>query len=240
MRSLRAILVVAALAATFVLAPQPVSAKPKPTDTAGADCSLPESDADALVILNAIYPNRYVWDDTHLTVRVSAAPNVSAEHVAAARDAIEAWGDVLSECFDGQVTLTDVTDQRRKAADIVVHYVPYAGGVIFGGMAVCNADNGCSNILVRSEFGGVDEGYTPEYLYYVTLHELGHALGLGHATNLLESTDLMGYAWIGEAPDPVFSQCDLDALAYLFAPLLAGGSAGGPGPSTLEPTFDCG
>ena len=41
------------------------------------DCTLPESDADALVILNAIYPNRYVWDDTHLTVAVQAAPNVS-------------------------------------------------------------------------------------------------------------------------------------------------------------------
>ena len=78
-----------------------------------------------------------------------------------------------------------------------------------------------------------------EYLYYVTLHELGHALGLGHATNLLESTDLMGYGWIGEAPDPVFSQCDLDALAYLFGPLLAGEDPPAPGPSTLQPTFDC-
>ena len=74
----------------------------------------------------------------------------------------------------------------------------------------------------------------------MTLHELGHALGLGHATNILESTDLMGYGWIGAAPDPLFSQCDLDALAYLFGPLLAGEGPAGPGPSTLEPTFDCG
>lgn len=36
----------------------------------------------------------------------------------------------------------------------------------------------------------------------MTLHELGHALGLGHTTNLEESTDLMGYGWIGEAPTP--------------------------------------
>jgi len=65
----------------------------------------------------------------------------------------------------------------------------------------------------------------------MTLHELGHALGLGHATNLRESTDLMGYGWIGESPDPLFSPCDLDALAHLFGPLLAGEDPGGPGPS---------
>jgi hypothetical protein len=240
MRSTRAILlVVAALAASFLLAVQPAQAKPTPTATAGADCSLPTSDADALVILNYYYPNQYVWDDTHLTVKVQAAPNVSAEHVEAARDAIAAWGAVLDQCFDGQVTLTDVTGQPRRAADIVVHYVPHAGGVVFAGYAICTGADKCGNIIVSSEFAQ-EEGYTPEYLLYVTLHELGHALGLGHATNLLESTDLMGYGWIGEAPDPLFSQCDLDALAYLFGPLLSGEGPAGPGPSTLEPTFDCG
>ena len=55
----------------------------------------------------------------------------------------------------------------------------------------------------------------------MTLHELGHALGLGHATNLLESTDLMGYGW-PEFGDPVLSQCDVDALAFVFAWALEG------------------
>ena len=236
MRTLRAI-VVAAVMASFVLAPQSAEAKPPVTGT-GVSCNLPESDADALVLLNAIYPNRYVWDDTHLTVKVQAAPNVSPEYVVAARDAIAAWGDVLDQCFDGQVTLTDATGQTRRTADIVVHYVPRAGGAAFAGYAICTANNSCSNIIVSTEFVQL-EPYTPELLYYITLHELGHALGLGHATNLLESTDLMGYGWI-EAPDPVFSQCDLDALAYVFAPLLSGEGPAGPGPSTLEPTFDCG
>jgi len=239
MRSGRAILVVAALVASFAFVANPADAKPRTASTTtGADCTLPESDADALQILNYYYPNKYVWDDTHLNVAVQAA-NVSEEHVAAVEAAIASWNDVLQQCFDGQISLTNVTDQPRRSADIVLHYVAHAGGAVFAGMAICGA-NGCPNIIVSSEFGApTNEGYTPQYLYYVTLHELGHALGLGHATNLEESTDLMGYGWIGDAPDPVFSQCDLDAIAYLFGPLLAGEDPANPGPSTLQPTFDC-
>jgi hypothetical protein len=226
--------------AGFVLAPPSAHAKPRATTSPGVSCTLPESDAVALEILNHYYPNKYVWDHTHLTVTVQAAPNVSPAHVAAAREAIESWGAVLSDCFDGRVTLTDVTGQPRRTVDIVVHYVPHAGGVVFAGYAICGAKK-CGNIIVSTDFGApTNEGYTPEDLYYVTLHELGHALGLGHATNLLESTDLMGYGWLASVPSPVFSQCDLDALAYLFGPLLSGDGPAGPGPSTLEPTFDCG
>ncbi|TGN62529.1 matrixin family metalloprotease [Nocardioides eburneiflavus] len=241
--SIRRLLLVLALLLAFLLgslglaAAPATSAKPGSTAGSGVDCNLPESDAEELVILNYYYPNKYVWDDTHLTVGVQAAPNVSDAHLAAVRDAIESWDEVLRSCFDGEITLTDVTGSKRRSADIVLHYVPHAGGVVFAGYAICGA-TGCGNIIVSSEFA-TEESYTPEYLYYVTLHELGHALGLGHATNLLESTDLMGYGWIGDAPDPLFSQCDLDALAYLFGPVLAGTGPAAPGPSELDPTFDC-
>jgi hypothetical protein len=242
MRAGRILVVLAiVMAGTVLIAPQAVgkpSSKPRAQTAAYPTCSLPESDADALQILNAYYPNRYIWEDSDLTVAVRAAPNVGGAYLAAVQAAIESWGEVLDECFDGLVTLTYTADER--SADIVVHYVPHAGGAVFAGYAVCGA-NGCPNILVRSDFstglGGGD--YTAEYLYYVTLHELGHALGLGHATNLRESTDLMGYGWIGDAPDPLFSQCDLDAFAYVWSWALTGESPPGPGPSRLEPTFDC-
>ena len=145
---------------------------------------------------------------------------------------------MLADCFDGQITLTDVSDTGRnpqQAADIVVHYVPRAGGVVFGGYAICGA-HGCPNILVRSDLPpslGLDP-YSPEYLGLVTLHELGHALGLGHATNLLESTDLMGYGW-PELGDPVLSDCDVDALAFVFAWVFEGGE---PHPPAAGP-YDC-
>jgi hypothetical protein len=41
---------------------------------------------------------------------------------------------VLRDCFGGLITLTEVS--RRQAADIVVHYMPTAGGVEFGGYAL--------------------------------------------------------------------------------------------------------
>jgi hypothetical protein len=97
-----------------------------------------------------------------------------------------------------------------------------AGRVVFGGYAICG-DHGCPNILVRSNLPpSLDrEPHDPEYLGWVTLHEVDHALGLGHATNLLESTDLIGFGW-PNLGDPVLSDCDVDALAFVFARALAG------------------
>jgi hypothetical protein len=185
----------------------------------GVTCTMPESDAEALVILNNFYPG-YWWDHTDLTVAVQAHPSATEAQVDAIGDAIQTWSDVLEDCFDGLITLTQV--ERRQDAHIVVHYVPTAGGVVFGGYAICG-DHGCPNILVRSDLPpSLDrDPYDPEYLGWVTLHELGHALGLGHATNLLESTDLMGYGW-PELGDPVLSQCDVNALAFVFAWALEG------------------
>ena len=218
----RSVLVV--VVGVLVALVSPLSAHAGPRGSSGGNgitCNLPESNAEALVILNNYYPG-YWWDHTDLTIAVQAHPSATAEQLDAIQDAIATWSDVLEECFDGLITLTDVTGSKRQAADIVVHYVPTAGGVVFGGYAICGAHR-CPNILVRSDLPpSLDrEPYDPEYLGWVTLHEVGHALGLGHATNLLESTDLMGYGW-PDLGDPVLSQCDIEALAFVFAWALEG------------------
>src|SRR5215213_2412942 len=141
----RIVVAILTMVASILLAAPQASAQTVTYPT----CDLPESDADALVILNEIYPNRYSWDHTDLTVAVRAAPNIGPEYIDAVQRAIASWGDVLDECFDGLVTVTYTAD--AQSADIVVHYVPYAGGAVFAGYAICAA-NSCPNILVRSEF----------------------------------------------------------------------------------------
>ena len=92
-----------------------------------AGCNLPDSNAESFDILSNYYPG-YWWDHTDLTIAVEAHPAATDEQLDAIDSAIDTWSLTLADCFDGLITLTNVTGSKRPAADIVVHYVPTAGG----------------------------------------------------------------------------------------------------------------
>ena len=186
----------------------------------------PEDTESVLLLHGAFTYPGYWWDHTELTVAVQAHPRVGEESLAAVRQAIADWGYALRQELGGRITLTDVTAEytAQHKADIVLHYNPTAGGTVFGGYAICGQHT-CPNVIVRSDLPpslGLDP-YSPQYLYYVTMHELGHALGLGHGEPLFESTDLMGYGWNRtNGIVPVLSACDLEGIAVVFAWALEG------------------
>lgn len=198
---------------------------------ATATCTRPISNADALYILANIAPagdgpaQAYWWSKTALTIGITTTSTVDPAQFEAVEQAIKTWQQTLQDCLAGAVTLNyvPVSPGNRAQTDIVVHLVPNAGGSAFGGRTECSP-SGCNNVIVSyiGPRGRYDITPTP-ITYSMALHEIGHALGLGHATNLYESTDLMGYGWIkadsGRIP---ISQCDVDALAYIWAWALIG------------------
>ena len=86
-------------AATMAVAvPLSAAAKPPgghgPTAPTGTTCQLPESDAEALVILSNYYPG-YWWDHTDLTIAAQSHPSATDEELAAIEEAIATWSSMF-------------------------------------------------------------------------------------------------------------------------------------------------
>ncbi|MHA7261695.1 zinc metalloprotease [Arthrobacter sp. TMN-37] len=195
-------------------------------ETAGPDatCSRPVSDADGLYLP----AQAFWWSTTELTIGITATSKVDPAQFTAVEQAVETWQQTLQDCLGGAVTLNyvPVVPSKRAQIDIVINLVPNAGGAHHGGMAVCNP-SGC-NLQVgyigpRGRYTTIDPVAPTSYTYSLALHEIGHALGLGHTTNLYESvTDVMGYGWNDDSGRVPISQCNVDALAYIWAWALNG------------------
>lgn len=227
-RTRNVLLVVCSVTVGLVFAPGPASNAAEPVVTFGP------SDAVSIPLLSGTYYVNdkmagglpYWWDHTALTAAVQAAPSADAGDVQAIHDAIALWSSVLASRLP-EVSLTDISasPDTAKSADIVVHLIPHAGGARFGGNAQCGSQK-CMNIIVRTDEPPGAVGRFPDYFDFdpvrvqrEALHELGHALGLGHAQPLLTSTDIMGYGWAMPDPDviPILSDCDLLGIRTAFS-----------------------
>lgn len=194
------------------------------------------SDASSVAVLSGSYDQSggpgtpYWYDHTNLTVAVVAKPNSDPQLVQAIHAGIATWSAFLADRLP-IISLTDVTDTAAnpQRADITLHYVPNSGGVVWGGLAVCGNQH-CSNVMLRSHEppGGPYRDFDPTRVHRMTVHELGHALGLGHASPLEESRDIMAYGWVQHVMDPntgkytyvyrtpILSDCDLAGIAATF------------------------
>jgi hypothetical protein len=183
------------------------------------------SDAESIAVESGSHYNMnfYWWDHPNLTVAVRAAPNVDPAKLQAVHDAIAVWSSILATQIP-EISLTEVTDSPQNNPDIILHYVPHAGGVVWGGTTI-GAAHHSPNVIVRSEEppGGPYADFDPLRVERETLHELGHALGIGHAAPLDTTRDIMGYGWAIPNPNlvPIISTCDLDAIRATFTWLFA-------------------
>jgi hypothetical protein len=123
------------------------------------------------------------------------------------RGAVQAWDNALPD-----VALTEVTNANK--ADIVIHYGPGAadggeGPNASGARGLTTTYLNSRRLVLRVEIG-IDGGPSPVNagaVEQIAKHELGHALGIGHAN---WDGDLMS-PLVNPTPAPIPS-CDLNAV----------------------------
>jgi hypothetical protein len=161
--------------------------------------------------------------DGILTYKINGAGNAAAQQ--AVNNAIEEWNTKIngiklveisdSNSADIEINLNSKAPKLQTSANNNHGHIKAAGKdvrLLAPGLSEINRDNNgfITQVIVKiaTAASGKTSSFNPSEIEAIAKHEIGHALGLGHASFI---TDLMSPILTGNTK-PTISQCDVNGV----------------------------
>jgi len=148
----------------------------------------------------------FAWSHTTITYSISVAKSVDPIAAQAVRDAAAAWNAAIDSGTKPDFQLVEAPAGTN--ADIRITVKGGGGGVLGSTKTTTNSDGSVSysKITISGKVSGDQLGH--DTLQTITVHEMGHALGLGHSDDPFDP--MYGFQNRPDKLNP--SACDVTAF----------------------------